>query len=154
MNLKYLFFTLIVIFFFSTNVFSQDSIDVNEKGSNERFLKILNNSKDNLYQNILDEYVSYIKRHPNEIQVRIEKCKFIGSAYYDEYDDYNYKYDEHQECINNLFKSYPVSPTVMVYKAQNTYGDSLKPILDTAEKKIINSIGYWHPDDIADIYEM
>lgn len=154
MYLKHSFVTLIVIFFLSANIFSQDSIGVNEKGSNDFFLKKLTNSKDNLYQTILDKYVFYIKSHPDDVQVRIERCKFIGNAYYDEYDDYNYKYDETEECISSLYRSYPENSGVLVYKAQNTYGDSLKVILNDAESKIVNSVEYWDPDDIAEIYRM
>ena len=154
MHLKASFITLIILFLACTNLFSQDTIDVNKKDSNEKFLKILSNSKDNLYQNILNKYDSYIVNNPTDIQVKVERCKFIGNAYYDEYEDYNYKYDEHQECINNLYKSYSNHSSVLVYKAQNTYGDSLQIILDDAENKIINKLDNWDPYDIAAIYEM
>jgi len=54
---------------------------------------------------------------------------------------------------NELYKLYPDDPKVIVYKAQNVYGDSLKIILDAAETKIKLSIE-WKPEQIAKIYHM
>lgn len=136
------------------NCYSQDSINVYDKNSHKEFLDILTNSKDNLYKDILEKYNAYLENNPENIQVKIERCKFIGNAYLDEYDDYNYNHAEYEACINELYKIYPDNPKVIIFKAQNVYGDSLKIILDAAESQIKLSNDEWKPEQIAEIYYM
>ncbi len=134
--------------------YSQDSIDVYNENSHKEFLDILTNSKDNLYKDILGKYNIFLENNPENIQAKIERCEFIGNAYLDEYDDYNYNYAEYEACINELYKLYPDNPKVIVYKAQNVYDDSLKIILDAAEASIKLNIDEWKPEQIAKIYHM
>jgi len=132
--------------------YSQE-IPVNTLDSHEKYVKLLENSKDLKYNEILKRYNDYIKRHPNNITVQVYKCKFIGSAYYDAYEDYDLNYEETASCLNSLFEKYPKNPEVLVYKLENTYGEEKQPLLestisDSRENKI------WSEGQKSRLYEL
>ena len=102
---------IIISFTIFAKCYSQDSINVYNENSHKEFLDILTNSKDNLYKEILKKYNTYLENNPENIQTKIERCEFIGNAYLDEYDDYNYNYAEYEACIMNF-----INYTLMILK--------------------------------------
>ena len=145
-------FLPIACFLMSFSFFGQD-VKVNQKNSHELFVKTLTNSKDLKYQDILNAYNGYIALHPDDITVKVYKCKFIGSAYYDEYEDYNLKYDETQTCIDNLYVSYPNNPEVLLYKLESTYGEEGENLVEDITSIFGSNASEWNHDQLSRFYE-
>ncbi len=133
---------------------AQITPEFGDTDSHQFFVNQLNNSKDIDFQRIIGEYDQYIKLHPKEINARVERCKFIGNSYYDEYEGYNLKYEETNECIDQLYENYSSYPKVMVYKAENVYGEERLTILKEAEESINVAPESWDVMDKAAIYRM
>ncbi|MCK5401822.1 MAG: CPBP family intramembrane metalloprotease [Flavobacteriaceae bacterium] len=133
MKIKFRLFQLI-LFILSTSSYAQEIL-VNQNNSFELFVETLKDSKDIRFQEILTKYDNYINMHPDEIEVKLYRCKFIGSAYYDEYEGYDLNYEETEKCIEKLYLSNPNHPSVKLYKLENLYGEDrgsfLNEILDS-----------------------
>ncbi|MEM5564868.1 type II CAAX endopeptidase family protein [Psychroserpens sp. AS72] len=133
---------------------SAQDIQVNQEDSYELFVETLVNSKDIRFNAIIESYDAYIEKHPNEIDVQVYKCKFIGSAYYDEYEDYNLKYEETNDCINQLYEDYPEYPAVILYKLENTYSDEKEELLYKAMSNYNSNKKKWTYQQGSELYEM
>ena len=147
---------LIILFFcvFTFLFSSAQIIKVNAKDSYKDFTKTLTNSKEDRYNLILSQYEAYIKLNPKDIKVQIYKCKFIGTAYYDEYEDYNLKYDETQECVDALAEKYPDQPKVLLYKLDYTYGEKREPLLEKLIELYQSKTLDWDVEDISNLFEI
>lgn len=108
-------------------------------------IALLGNAKDSLYEKILGQYDTYIRKHPGEAAVAIERCKFIQNAYYDNYEDYNPKDEEAEACARELLVQFPENPDVLLFSTEFLYGDTLLNYLTGLEAKVDN-----HPDDWKD----
>lgn len=84
----------------------------------------LGNAKDSLYQNILEQYKDHIWRYPKDAQARLERCRFIQMAYYDDYEDYNPNEEEAETCARELLNVFPTDPDVLLYASEFLYGDT------------------------------
>lgn len=151
MNLRLL---CIPIFFVYSSLFSQLAPNFGDVDSHDYFITQLNNSKDSEFQRILGRYDNFINEHPQDIIAQVERCKFIGNAYFDEYEGYNLKYEETEACINQLFDLYPAHPQVLVYKAQNVYGEERLKILERAQEEIRENRTAWRDTEKAAINQM
>lgn len=129
------------------------NLPVNQHDSYINYVEKLNNSKDLKFQEILNLYDKYIQENPEDVIVQVYKCKFIGSAYYDEYEDYNLKYDETQECIDALYNAYPEDAEVLIYKIENTY-DERESLIDNALGVYENNKSKWTNQQIGKLYEI
>ncbi len=130
------------------------NIKVNSENSHEAFVKTLSNSKDDRYNAILQDYDKYLEAHPNDVDVQIYRCKFIGSAYYDEYEDYNLKYDETEQCINSLVANFPRNSKVLIYKLNNTYGEERETLLQEAIALYESKTITWDLEDVSLLFEI
>ncbi|WP_303317814.1 type II CAAX endopeptidase family protein [Flavivirga abyssicola] len=146
-------FLQLVFILFTFSVSSQ-GIKVNQKNSYTLFVKTLTNSKEIKYQDILNAYNNFIALHPENITVKVYKCKFIGSAYYDENEGYNLKYEETQECIDDLYSTYPNNPEVLLYKLENTYGEEGNELIDNIISIYKSNETDWNFEQISHFYEI
>jgi membrane protease YdiL (CAAX protease family)/tetratricopeptide (TPR) repeat protein len=84
----------------------------------------LGNAKDSLYQRILDQYKDYIWRNPKDPNARLERCRFIQTAYYDDYEEYNPNEEAAEECARELLNVFPKDPDMLLYASEFLYGDT------------------------------
>ncbi|HEY5750801.1 MAG TPA: CPBP family glutamic-type intramembrane protease [Chryseolinea sp.] len=84
----------------------------------------LGHAKDSLYQNVLDQYKAFIWRFPKDPHARLERCRFIQTAYYDDYEDYNPNEELAEECARELLNVFPKDPDVLLYASEFLYGDT------------------------------
>ena len=145
---------LLLLSFIVTSLGFTQNIQVNQKDSHEAFVEILNNSKELKYNDILKAYDAYLLLHPDAIQVQIYRCKFIGSAYYDEYDDYDLNYEKTNACIDSLFSTYSVHPDVLIYKLENTYGEDKEALINQTISKYESDKANWENVQIGRLYEI
>lgn len=143
----------LLLLFISHSFYAQD-LKVNNYNSHKDFVATLVNSKEARYSEIIEKYDRYIKLHPKDIIVQIYKCKFIGNAYYDEYEDYNLKYEETEACINYLYTTYPENIEVNLYKLENIYGDEREALLDTLISWYRKDATLWTNDQTAILFNM
>lgn len=138
---------------FTLNCLSQQ-IKVNETDSYKLFVETLNNSKDLRYNDILEAYNSYIKLHPEDVMVQIYRCKFIGNAYVDPYEEYNLKYDETNACINALYETYPKHPDVIIYNLENAYYEDTEDFIREGLSVYYEDKSVWTYNKIGEFYEI
>ncbi len=138
---QFLSFLLLIIIF--TGKAQAQEIQVEDSGSHKEFVTLLKDAKNSTYQQILARYDSYITSHPKHISVKIERCKFIGSAFYDAYEDYDTNWEETERCLASLVEEYPEHPGVLMYQMDNSYGDELSNLLSEALTKYYNVPNDW-----------
>ena len=138
---------------FTCHSFSQQ-IKVNDVDSYKKFVETLNNSKDLRYDSILKAYEDYIASHPEDVLVQVYKCKFIGNAFLDPYEEYNLKYEETNACINDLYESYPDHPDVIIYHLENAYYEDKEDLIREGLHAYYSNKSAWTYQKIGKFYEM
>ncbi|WP_425075467.1 type II CAAX prenyl endopeptidase Rce1 family protein [Psychroserpens sp. S379A] len=138
---------------FTLNCLSQN-IKVNEIDSYKLFVETLNNSKDLRYNDILEAYNSYIKSNPKDVVVQVYKCKFIGNAFVDPYEEYNLKYEETNACINELYKNYPKHPDVIIYNLENAHYEDQENLIKEGLSAYYEDKSTWTYQKIGRFYEI
>ncbi|PWL38819.1 hypothetical protein DKG77_11295 [Flagellimonas aquimarina] len=146
--------SFLFLFFIAFSSISQEIPGFGDVDSHDFYVNQLNDSKDVDFQRIIELYDAYIIENPLDLIAKVERCKFIGNSYYDEYEEYNLKYEETEKCIDELYLNYPNNPNVLIYKAENLYGDEKLAILEEAQNKILNSPASWTDIDKASINKM
>ncbi len=142
----------ILVLFSSLIVYSQNIL-LNETGSSEKLIDDLKNSKTEKYNEILTSYNAYILANPNAITAQIERCKFIGNADYDTYEDYNPNYDQMIACIDDLVSHYPTHPEVLLYKLDYTWGDETSKWLGKTMTALEDNKTTWTYQQQSRLYE-
>jgi membrane protease YdiL (CAAX protease family)/tetratricopeptide (TPR) repeat protein len=132
-------------------VFSQENIRLSQLYNYQNIIDDLENSKDVKFQEYLKRYEKQISLRPDDVDLRVQKCYFIGNAYLTE-DGYNSKYEEFEKCIDTLSKKYPNHLKVLLLKASNAYGDSLAVILNKAVNQILFSQQNWNDSEKYEVY--
>jgi len=143
---------LILLLILLSNATFGQQIKPNDQNSHQAFTEELESSKDSEYQNILKKYEAYIVANPEEVGVQIERCKFIGTAYYDEVEDYNLNWEETDSCIEALYLAHPSHPDVIVYKIENTFGNDRTELIDKAIDIYYNDIQAWSDKARASLF--
>jgi membrane protease YdiL (CAAX protease family) len=128
---------------------AQSKITKNDLYDHWKVVSALQDSKDIKYQDYLALYNQQIALKPNDVQLKVERCNYIGSAY-DTEDGYNSKYEEYNQCVDQLYRNYPENLKVIHLKAESSYGDSLTVILEKAEKILWSKSGL-EDDDVYKI---
>lgn len=134
-------------------LFSQD-VDLSSEESHETFLKQLDGAKEISYSDILSQYDRFIKATNGNINAEISKCKFIGTAYYDEYEDYDENYEETEICRESLLEKYPNNAKVLLYNLEYYYGDARQEFILRIFKCIQDFPSNWIKEDLGNFYEI
>jgi len=116
------------------------------------FLKEIENSSNIIYGECLEKYNTYLRDHPDDILVQIEKCKFIQLAQYDEDMEFNPNQEEYDSCFTALINKYPVNSEVILYQIENSWGDELKEIFRTTELLIKEKPEDWSESNLGTLY--
>jgi membrane protease YdiL (CAAX protease family)/tetratricopeptide (TPR) repeat protein len=98
-------------------------------------LQQLGTAKDSLYKLILAGYDQYILVHPTDHKAHIQRCRFIETAYYDSYEEYNPNYELAEACAGTVLQHFPENPEVLLYPTSFLYGDTLVNYLHQLEDK-------------------
>lgn len=131
----------------------QSIFDVSSENSSEKFVEIVKNAQDSVYDSIILSYDRYLTKNRVDNSVFIEKCKFIENAFFDEEEYFNPKYFEFEECLDELILHFPDDPTSIIYYNYDKYTDSsvvaIEELLDDISLGIIEE----EPDNIWMAYE-
>lgn len=147
------YFTFIFLSIGVSNAFSQKAnpADIN---SHIHFGKELESSKDNRFQEILAEYDDFIRRNPTVIYAQISKCEFIDKAYYDEYEGYSLKWEEAEECREQLYLKHPDHPAVIIFKLENLYGEELGSFIEISMDSYDGNRTKWEEIQVSQLYDI
>jgi membrane protease YdiL (CAAX protease family) len=140
--------TLLIIFYlvFTSGVFAQ-------KLDSNILIKDLENSSKNLFKEYLKTYDDYLKRHPTDITIQIEKCKFLQSAQYNEEEESNPNQEAADSCCAALIKAYPNNPEVLIFQTTYKWGDELKKVFPTALSSIERNPKAWSDKNMGILYK-
>lgn len=105
------------------------------------YLKLLESSKDSLYQQIISTFDNYLSTHPEAYDVMISRCEVIDQAFYSDYEEYNPNYEESEKCASELIEKFPNQLEVILFKAAREWGDEKLETLDRA-------IDLWSDDSL------
>lgn len=105
------------------------------------YLKLLESSKDSIYQKILSTFNAYLKVYPESYDVMIDRCEVINKAFYDDYEEYNPNYEQYESCVAELEARFPYQLEVFLYKADGEWGE---PKLET----LTRAIELWSEDSL------
>ena len=139
-------FKLIYFSFFATSLFA-DTLD------HEIFIQEINNSQVLVYQERLALYDNYLKEHPDDVSVHIERCKFIQFAQYNVEEDYNPNQAAFDSCASALSLQFPSHPEVFLFRISYLWGDELKDVLDKAERSVEYNRDGWSDTQIGLLYK-
>jgi uncharacterized protein len=135
-------------FFINLTILSSGQITLDHR----IFLDEIKNSSTKIYEECLQKYNSYLKEHPDDILVQIEKCKFIQLAQYDEDMDFNPNQEDFDSCFISLTNLYPNNPEVILYQTENLWGDELKEIFKSTEQLIMDNPVNWTKANLGIFY--
>ena len=116
------------------------------------FINQLKSSSANVYKDCIQKYNSYLEKHPSDITVLIEKCKFIQFAQYNEDEEYNPNQEEFDSCLAFLTKLYPTHPDVLIYQTSLLWEDDLKEIFKKSKISIRNLPEQWSKNNLGVLY--
>jgi len=144
---------LISVFLFCITISHAQEIRVTDTNSHEKFVKQLEDAKNTTYQEILALYDTYVALHPNHVSIKIERCKFIGTAFYDALEDYNTNWEQTEICAASLVKMHPKHPGVLLYQIDNTYGEEATDLISEAVTIYYNNPNDWTRKEKASLFE-
>lgn len=139
---------IVIIFFlvFTIDAFSQNL-------DSKILIENLKNSSDNLFKEYLKLYDEYVIQHPNDIEIQIEKCKFLQEAQYNNQEEINPNQDAADSCCAALIKAYPHHPDVIMFQITYKWGDELKKIFAAAQSSIEVNPNAWSDKNLGILYK-
>jgi len=123
------------------------------KESHKEYIHIVREADSLLYNRIVNLYEKWLTDHPGSISTRIEYCKFLEKVYYNDYEEYNPKYEEHKACLDRLLAKFPDEPAVIIYNSRFVDGDSAIVYLESLTGRIGNEPEIWDTDGLWQVYE-
>lgn len=139
-------FVVISLYFLSILNIGAKTLD------HELFLREMQNSSNQVYLQCLSKYDEYLSEFPDDIEVLIEKCKFIQFAQYSEDEEYNPNQTEFDNCVAYLTENFPDSPEVLIFQTSFLWGEELQAIFTKAEESIENNPEKWSDENLAALY--
>lgn len=121
----------------------QSDLEKDQLKDHQYFLNSLKSAQENFFLKTIQQYQAYSTLHPEDVTVRMEECRFIQNAFYNEDEDYNPKYQEFDECLQKLCKDFPDNPQALLYRAENLYGDSAISFLNDLIPKMETHPELW-----------
>ena len=143
---------LLCIFFLTISLLNSVLIYGQTVLDHNVFINQLKSSSANFYKDCIQKYNSYLEKHPRDISVLIEKCKFIQLAQYNADEETNPNQQEFDSCLTLLTKSYPINPDVLVYQTSLLWGDELNEIFKKSAESIRKSPEQWSKNNLGLLY--
>ncbi|HEY3386832.1 MAG TPA: CPBP family glutamic-type intramembrane protease [Saprospiraceae bacterium] len=132
---------------YSSGILLADTLD------HALFLKEINNSQDLVYSACLAKYDAYLKDHPNDITVHIERCKFIQFAEYDDVEGYNPNQAAFDSSSSAVVKQFPTHPQIFLFQISYLWGDELETVFEKAEEALDLNPEEWNETQAGILYK-
>lgn len=111
----------------------------------EYYLKLLESSKDSLYLQVMAGYDAYLAVNPDDYRALLGQCKLVQEAFYDSYNEYNPNQELADECLTRLVERFPNQLEVILYHAEQQWGDSVISLMQKAIS--LNGFGELQSDE-------
>jgi len=151
-NFKALILFIVIVSLINPSLLFSQKATEDKNLDHQLFIKELKNSESTIYKEIVKKYDDYLTLNPNDVAVRVEKCKFIQLAQYDEYDEINPNQTSFDKLSQALFEKYPDHPKVLIFQASLSWGDELDEILTRCENAIKSNPDAWNSSEKGKIY--
>ena len=112
----------------------------------------MRNAEEVLYREGLQRYAQHLAQHPLDVRVHIERCAFIGTAMYDEVEEYNPNQESHDSCLAALAEAFPDEPKVFLARAEYQWGEEQLTTLHEAEESNQAEPTRWSTEETAELY--
>ena len=89
------------------------------KPDSKIFIEKLKNSEKEDFLNFLNQYDYYLKTHPFDKDVWIDKCDFLLNAQYNSSEDYNPNQDLYDSTLKDMYNRFKNEPSVILYQIEN-----------------------------------
>jgi uncharacterized protein len=116
------------------------------------FLEKMKKSSTIVYEECLAQYDAYLKNHPHDVSVQVERCRFIQMALYDYDTRDNPNYDAYVQCVYALSLEYPDHPEVLLLRMDNAWGEELMLIFDMADISIARNPDLWSNESLKQFH--
>jgi len=148
MKFNYIIRTISILFYlvFTLGVLAQNL-------DSKFLIKDLEKSSNNLFKEYLNIYDDYLKQHPTDIKIQIEKCKFLQTAQYNEEEENNPNQEAADSCCAALIKAHPDHPEVLIFQTTFKWGDELKNVFATAKSSIERNPKAWSNKNLGILYK-
>jgi membrane protease YdiL (CAAX protease family) len=121
--------------------------------SHQEYVRHLRTAEERAYGEVLARYDAYLSAHPHDVAVHLERCRFVGNAFYPENAEYNLKQDELDACLLALAQQFPDDPDVLLYRAEFLYGDSAIAFLEDVLARQRQHPDRWQGKPLWKVYE-
>ncbi len=121
--------------------------------SHQEYVRHLRTAEERAYGEVLARYDAYLSAHPRDVAVHLERCRFIGSAFYPDNAEYNLKQDEFDACLLALAQKFPDDPDVLLYRSEFLYGDSAISFLEAVLERQRQHPDLWQGKPLWKVYE-
>ncbi len=145
-----------IIFFFlllSTgyNVVRAQSAYHFAKPNHDALIQKVRESENLSYGYCLKTFDDYLRMHPNDVNVWIEKCKFVDQAQYNESEEYNPNQEAYDELIDEVQTKFPDNVQVSFYLLESMWGASKAQLLEELKDKLDDE-NDWADSNKARVY--
>ncbi|MEM9856225.1 MAG: type II CAAX endopeptidase family protein [Bacteroidota bacterium] len=121
--------------------------------SHEEYKRLLSTASETKYEEYLSIYNQYLEQHYEDIEIHVERCKFIENAFYNDYDEYNPKQEEFDVAYLKLLIEFGHEPLVIYYRSEHLWGDEAIDLLDSINQRIDLEPDVWRQIDRWRIYK-
>lgn len=116
-------------------------------------IKKLQNSENLQFKEILKKYDDFLKMHPNDIKIHIEKIEFVEYAQYDEMEDYNPNQDYLDSLKEEIFRKFSSVPEIQIFKISKVWGEEKEEYLQELVKEIESNKSKLSNFQISKVYQ-
>src|SRR5262245_56907671 len=86
-----------------------------EPGSHERYVEALRQAGQRAADELLERYERRVAEAPDDAVAAMERCLFLGTAFYDPYLEENSREDERAACVQEVEARFPTDPDARVF---------------------------------------
>ena len=94
-----------------------------EPGSHERYVEALRREEARVAAELLGRYERRIAEAPGDRVAAIERCRFLGAAFYDAETESNPREEEHAACVEELESRFATDAEARVFAIEQRWGD-------------------------------
>ena len=94
-----------------------------ERGSHERYLEVLRSEEARVAAELLARYERRIAEAPGDVVAAVERCRFLGAAYYDPETEANPREAERVACVEEVESRFAAHPDARVFAIEQRWGE-------------------------------
>jgi membrane protease YdiL (CAAX protease family) len=93
-----------------------------ERGSHERYLEALRSEEARVAAELLARYERRIAEAPDDVVAAVERCRFLGAAFYDPELEENPREAERAACVEEVEARFAAHPDARVFAVEQRWG--------------------------------